>query len=47
MNIGEQRRTIYIEPIEEPATTPIVEPSPSIQPEPSIPLPASEPEPAR
>ena len=28
MNIGEQRRTIYIEPIEEPEAWPIVEPSP-------------------
>jgi hypothetical protein len=47
MNIGERRRTIYIEPIEEPATAPIIEPSPSIHPEPSKPVPEIEPEPAR
>ena len=32
MNIGEQRRTIYIEPIEEPEAWPIVEPSPVEEP---------------
>jgi hypothetical protein len=47
VNIGEQRRTIYIEPIEEPPTAPVAEPSPSIHPEPSYPLPELEPEPAR
>ena len=31
MNIGEQKRTIYIEPIEEPG--PIEEPVPSIEPD--------------
>ena len=31
MNIGEQRRTIYIEPIEEPA--PMEEPAPSVEPD--------------
>jgi hypothetical protein len=34
MNIGERRRTVYIEPIEEPATHPIEEPSPAIEPQP-------------
>jgi hypothetical protein len=28
MDIGRERRTVYIEPIEEPATPPIEEPSP-------------------
>jgi hypothetical protein len=32
MNIGEQRRTIYIEPIEEPEAWPIEEPAPSQEP---------------
>ena len=31
MNIGEQRRTIYIEPIEEPA--PVEEPAPPVEPD--------------
>jgi hypothetical protein len=31
MNIGEQRRTIYIEPIEEPAH--IEEPTPPVEPD--------------
>jgi hypothetical protein len=31
MNIGEQRRTIYIEPIEEPA--PMEEPAPAAEPD--------------
>ena len=31
MNIGEQRRTIYIEPIEEPA--PMEEPAPPVEPD--------------
>jgi hypothetical protein len=47
MNIGEQRRTIYIEPIEDPATAPVAEPSPSINPAPPSPVPEREPEPAR
>jgi hypothetical protein len=34
MNIGEQRRTIHIEPIEEPETWPIEEPSPVLDPAP-------------
>ena len=32
MNIGEERRTIYIEPIEEPEAWPIQEPSPVEEP---------------
>ena len=47
MNIGERRRTIYIEPIEEPETAPVKEPSPEIDPERSEPLPDPELEPAR
>jgi hypothetical protein len=31
MNIGEQRRTIYIEPIEDPA--PMEEPTPPVEPD--------------
>jgi hypothetical protein len=41
MNIGEQRRTIYIEPIEEPEVWPILEPSPAE--EPSDPAPVGPP----
>jgi hypothetical protein len=29
MNIGEPRRTIYIEPLEEPETAPLEEPEPT------------------
>jgi hypothetical protein len=32
MNIGEERRTIYIEPIEEPEAWPVEEPSPVEEP---------------
>ncbi len=46
MNIGKRRRTIYIEPIEEPATVPVEEPSPAIEPTPN-PRPEDEPAPAR
>jgi hypothetical protein len=45
--IGERRRTIYIEPIEEPATTPFEEPSPEIDPIPSLDPPEHQPEPSR
>jgi hypothetical protein len=44
MNIGEQRRTVYIEPIEEPEAWPILEPSPVLDPAPEEPLPASQPD---
>jgi len=47
MNIGEPRRTIYIEPLEEPISAPAEPPPPATAPEPSDPLPHSEPEPAR
>jgi hypothetical protein len=47
MNIGERRRTIYIEPIEEPTVAPVKEPSPAVDPEPSDPSPEPELEPAR
>jgi hypothetical protein len=43
MNIGERRRTIYIEPIEDPDE----EPGPAVEPEPSNPPPETEPEPVR
>ena len=46
MNIGEQRRTIYIEPIEEPEAWPIEEPSPALDPAPAEPQPAGPPDPA-
>lgn len=41
MDIGEPRRTVYIEPIEEPSKPPIEEPSPAVDP-----ASAPEPEPA-
>jgi hypothetical protein len=46
MNIGEPRRTIFIEPIEEPANEPVEEPQ-RLVPEPSEPSPSQQPEPAR
>ena len=46
MNIGEERRTIYIEPIDDPIPTqPDTEPL--SQPPERDPVPAKEPEPAR
>lgn len=47
MNIGEPRRTVYIEPVEEPKSAPVEEPSPAVDPEPSDGRPLTEPEPAR
>jgi hypothetical protein len=44
MNIGEPRRTIFIEPIEEPANAPPEPVPPSTSPEPSDPVPNREPE---
>lgn len=41
MNIGEQRRTIHIEPIEEPEDWPIEEPSPALDPAPADPQPTT------
>ena len=38
MNIGEQRRTIYIEPIEEPDSAPVQEPAPSEEPAEPVPV---------
>ena len=38
MNIGEQRRTIYIEPIEEPDQVPAQEPAPSEEPAEPMPV---------
>ena len=43
MNIGEQRRTVYIEPIEEPPDDPIFEPTPEAQPLPAEPVRLPEP----
>jgi hypothetical protein len=47
VNIGEQRRTIYIEPIEEPESAPVREPSPEVLPEPADPHPEAQPIPSR
>jgi len=38
MNIGEQRRTIYIEPIEEPDQAPAQDPAPSEEPAEPVPV---------
>jgi hypothetical protein len=46
MNIGTQRRTVYIEPVEELESSPGKEPSPVIAP-PSDPHPEKQPEPSR
>ncbi|HEV8571570.1 MAG TPA: hypothetical protein VGR49_00800 [Actinomycetota bacterium] len=43
MNIGAEKRTVYIEPIEEAAAVPVEEPSPPIDPEPAEPRPQTEP----
>jgi hypothetical protein len=40
-----ERRTLYIEPMEEPATAPVEDPSPD--PEPSDPVPETDPQPTR
>jgi hypothetical protein len=45
MNIGTQRRTVYIEPVEEPESSPVKDPSPAIAP--SDPHPEKQPEPNR
>jgi hypothetical protein len=45
MNIGEQRRTVYVEPIEEPPDDPILEPRREAQPTPA--QPARMPEPSK
>jgi hypothetical protein len=47
MNIGEPRRTIYIEPIEEPANAPVEDPQRGVPQQPADPLRRTEPEPAR
>jgi hypothetical protein len=44
MDIGEPRRTIFIEPIEEPTNVPAEPVPPSTSPEPSDPRPNREPE---
>jgi hypothetical protein len=45
MNIGRRRRTTYIEPIDDPATAPVEEPSSPVDPKPLSPVPEPEPEP--
>ena len=47
MNIGTQRRTVYIEPVEEPESPPVKEPSPAITPLPVDPRPEKQPKPRR
>ena len=47
MFIGECRRTIYIEPIEEPSRAPTEEPLREVPAEPADPAHPAEPEPAR
>jgi hypothetical protein len=47
MNIGEQRRTIYVEPIEEPPDDPIREPARKDEPFPEEPVRVPEPQPGR
>ena len=47
MNIGQPRRTIHIEPIEEPTSAPVEPLLPATTPEPSDPPAHSEPEPVR
>jgi hypothetical protein len=46
MNIGTERRTVYIEPVEDPESSPVNEPSPAIAPN-SDPHPEKQPEPSR
>jgi hypothetical protein len=47
MNIGEERRTIYIEPIEEPLDDPLREPGHEEHPIPDEPIRTPEPQPSR
>ena len=47
MNIGEQRRTIYVEPIEEPLDDPAREPGDGEDPIPNEPILTPEPQPSR
>jgi hypothetical protein len=47
MNIGEQRRTIYVEPIEEPLDDPPTQPDREEYPAPDDPLRTPEPQPSR
>jgi hypothetical protein len=47
MDIGEQRRTIYIEPIELPDDDPVREPDREQRPDPSEPVRKTEPVPGR
>jgi hypothetical protein len=47
MNIGEQRRTIYVEPIEEPPDGPVREPNHEEHPIPHEPIRLPEPVPGR
>jgi hypothetical protein len=47
MNIGEQRRTIYVEPIEEPLDDPLRDPGHEEEPIPDEPIRTPEPQPSR
>jgi hypothetical protein len=47
MNIGEQRRTIYVEPIKEPLEDPMREPGHEEDPIPDDPVRMPEPQPGR
>jgi len=47
MNIGEQRRTIYVEPIEEPLDDPPTQPDREERPIPDEPAHTPEPQPSR
>ena len=47
MNIGEQRRTIFVEPIEEPLDDPPSQPDREENPIPDDPLRVPEPQPSR
>lgn len=47
MNIGKQRRTFYVEPVEEPPDDPIREPDREARPIPSEPVQMPEPAPSR
>jgi hypothetical protein len=47
MDIGRQKGTVYIEPIDEPSGLPVEEPSPTIHQDPARPRPETEPAPSR
>ena len=47
MNIGTHSQTVFIEPVEDPESSPVKEPSPAIEPKPADPHPEDQPEPTR